>query len=198
MVKQIYYYCEACPVSEACSAASWKKAQAWGATEQECRQQVKAHLMHSGLHRLSETDATNLADIATILTYEQEVDEDAEPPAKRKKTGGAAAAAVSQKPAVVAAPGPRPPAYPPAIGMGPSSSSVGLTTAEYRGSLIYMRTTEFQAAIDCTARALHAAQQAHRLALAAGRAFSDEVAALQAVHTNLVAIRESADIRREG
>ena len=73
-----------------------------------------------------------------------------------------------------------------AITMSPASSSVVPASSS---GYVYMRVHEFQAAIDCVNRAVHAAQQAQRLAATAARAFGDEVVALNEVKANLETIK---------
>ena len=204
MVKKTFFFVECCPYAEVCSSQSWKKAGVWGESEQEARNAVVQHLVNSGHHKLSKADAEAMAVIVPVDSYEEEVDEEQQqhqakkarwsglqhsaPSATATSAGGLLAGGLQQLP----------------IGMGGleplSSISSGMVRARpmptaAREAKIYMRATEFQAAIDCTLRALHAAEQAQRLSLAASRAFADEVSALTAVHQNLSSIRDTADFR---
>ena len=170
---------------EQCSAQSWKKASAWGDSDAACRDQVARHLMHSGHHRLSKADATSMANLALVEAYED--DSDNLPPAKRQAIGA------KQQPSSGSASASAPAIAPPEAILSPTSTSVGIVPAVSSG-FIFMRVHEFQAAIDSVNRAAHAAAQAQRLALAAGRAFADEVTALQEVKANLEAIKATAEM----
>lgn len=170
MTKLVFYATE-CLLAEDCSAQSWKKVAVWSDSEEGCREQVVKHLMQSGYHKLSRSDAVPMAALAQIEFYEQE--EEGEPPAKR--------AAIGYRP-------------PPALSEGmPASASAGIVPAQASGT-IYMRVNEFQASIDCVNRTLYSAQQAQRLSLAASKAFADEMSALTEVKNNLEAIKASAGL----
>ena len=168
MTKLVFYATE-CPLAEDCSAQSWKKVAVWSDSEEGCREQVVKHLMQSGYHKLSRSDAVPMAALAQIEFLEPE--EDGELPAKR--------AAIGYRP-------------PPALSEGmPASASAGIVPAQASGT-IYMRVNEFQASIDCVNRTLYSAQQAQRISLAASKAFADEMSALTDVKNNLEAIKASA------
>ena len=46
----LFFYMKECPMSHECNKENFKKWEPWGWTEEECRHQVKEHLMHSGKH----------------------------------------------------------------------------------------------------------------------------------------------------
>ena len=189
MATRVFFFAQGCPCAEECSDQSWKKAQAWGETEDVVREQVVKHLMTSGLHKLSKADAWAMALLAAIYSYE---DEEA-PPSKKHASGSQASGSQSSaigarqlqmlQPSTTSVPSPE---------SMVRSTSVGIVPATSSGH-IFMRTQEFQAAIDCVNRALNSAQQAQRVALAASRAFADEVAAFNDVKTNLEAIKATAE-----
>ncbi len=187
MAGQVYFYAKECPLSEQCSAQSWKKASCWGETEEGAREQLVRHLMTSGHHKLSKTDAQSMAELATMEEYYEE--EEAGPPAKKQAVGAAIGAKAAQQASSQA--------LLPRLAAGmPSSHSSGLMPASSSG-LIFLRVHEFQSSIGCVNRALHSAQQAHRLSLAASRAFADEVAALTEVKQSLEAIKAAGEIQAQ-
>ena len=171
MATRVIFFAQGCPCAEECSAPSWKKAHAWGETEDDVRELVVKHLMQSGHHKLSKADARTMAQLTSIDSYEDEEG----PPAKRESEG------LSAKKM------PSPPAK--KLKMLQTSSASSASSAGH----IFVRAHEFQAAIDCVNRAMNSAQQAQRVALAASRAFADEVLALKEVKTNLEAIKASAE-----
>ena len=179
--KEGYYYVQECPMAHDCTTKSFKHAGVWGHSVESCKARLLHHLVMSSHHKLEKVDAEGLAELAEYEFHKEE------PQPKRPKTLPIGAPAPAHP---IGAPAP------PLSGM-PTSSSSGLVPlpVAQRSSLIYMRVGEFQSAIDCTSRALHAAQQAHRLSLAASRAFADEVAALESVKTNLEAIKATAEMQ---
>ena len=175
-------------MKESCSSHSWKKARCCADTEQECRKTVIRHLIKSGHHELSYSDAVNMGNLAIVESYEEE--DEAEAPAPKRQ-------AVESTEIRAAAPKRAPPLRPDAANIMLSrSSSTGIAPAVSSG-YVYMRVHEFQAAIDCVSRACSSASQAQRLALAAGRAFADEVNALQEVKNNLEAIKATAEMQQQ-
>ena len=188
---KVRFFAKECPLKESCSAHSWKKARACGDTEQECREAVIRHLMRSGHHELSFSDAVNMGNLRIIETYEEEDEPDA--PAPKRMPIDNSNIALAATPAPKRAPPLRPDA---ANLMLSRSSSAGIVPAISSG-YIYMRVREFQAAIDCVSRACSSASQAQRLALAAGRAFADEVSALNEVKANLEAIKATAEMAQQ-
>ena len=170
----IFFYAKECPLSEACSLISWKKAQCWGYTEEECKAQVAKHLMGSGHRSLGKADAETWAESAEMVedTYDEKESEDMLTRTRKRR-------AIASVPASV----------PEASAM--ASSSSGMVPATSSG-FIYFRQHEFQAAVDCVNRAANAAGQAQRLAAQAARAFGDELAALNEVKANLETIQQGA------
>ncbi len=196
MVIKTFFFVRDCPCQSQCSAASWKKAAAWGHSEDECRDRVALHLQKSSLHSMTKEWAHKWADKSQVESYEDEVEEEVHEPARKKSkdhktTREEKIEAIAHK--VVTAIDTRFGSSSAAGATIPSTSvRVGALSDLERSSNITMRFGEVQAAIDCTQRALTAAQQAHRLALAASRAFSDEVSALESVKQNLDAIMATA------
>jgi len=66
---RVFYYVEECPHVHECSSQSWKNAAVWGWTEQECRDQLKAHLINSSKHHLSVDDATTTSMLAEVKDH---------------------------------------------------------------------------------------------------------------------------------
>ena len=69
---KVRFFAKECPLKESCSSHSWKKARAWGESDQECREQVIRHLIKSGHHELSYSDAVNIGNLAIVESYEEE------------------------------------------------------------------------------------------------------------------------------
>lgn len=163
---QRYFWVKECPYSAECSAAAWKKAGAWGWTEDEARENLKLHLVHSGKHNLSVEEAE-----AAVEVVELEVGEHLEPQRKKQRLadvphpGGAHMHQLQQSP-----PG----------GQGSSSSSGG----------IFVRGDILDALIDSCARASAAAMAAQRLCASAAQSFGDEANVMEAVKVRLKTMRD--------
>ena len=202
-----YWYVKECPLASDCSSQSWKKAGCWGKSPEEAKRRCAFHLEKSSLHKLTAEDAVAIADLAELDSYEDEEMPEEEPHPKKKprqydlvqqvtsQVMGAIGSGAIGSPAVGV------------LGAAPkkglplsSSSSVSIvgTSQQERTSKIVLRYGEFQAALDSVNRAVQSAEQAHRLSLAASRAFADEVTALQSVRDNLTAIKETAEIQMRG
>ena len=142
----------------------------------------------------------SLVDLIDIRSYD---DEEAEVPRTKKSklqhqqyvqeaphpdaAGSAPAAAPSLSPF-------RPPAPPPTVDLDQllSFATSQSLVASRSGPSIAVGATDFQTAIDCTHRALLAAQAAERVAMAASKAFGAEVAALMEVKHQLESIKMKA------
>ena len=65
---RLWWYVEKCPCPENCSKASWKKANCWSyESVEDALNTLKHHLKTSGLHAMSDEDATLVLDHATII-----------------------------------------------------------------------------------------------------------------------------------
>ena len=60
MVLKLFYYVKECP-GAGCTSTSWKKAQVWGQTELEARDQLYKHLTASSYHNISHEEASIFA-----------------------------------------------------------------------------------------------------------------------------------------
>jgi len=84
---QTFWYCQACPVQEQCSDASFKRASVWGWDEAECRQRLYEHLVKSAKRQeLDESDARTLSEEAEVMLAEWVPPQPSQ--GKRRKTGG--------------------------------------------------------------------------------------------------------------
>lgn len=187
-----WFFVEKCPLEEQCSQQAWKRASVWGPTVEICHQKLERHLRMSGIHLLSREDAESMVAVAEVKFFEGEYepDGDARPPRKKPRhapRGGASEPSRDERLIRRTI----------ETVMGQSASQVAASSSALAprappGGTITLRVTELQTAIDCTSRALHAAQQAHRLCVGAARAFSDEASALQGAHDNLRSILSAA------
>ncbi len=75
---RLWWYVEKCPCAENCSSSSWKKANCWSyESHDDALKTLKHHLKTSGLHAMSDEDATLALDHANvILEFETKVDRD--------------------------------------------------------------------------------------------------------------------------
>jgi len=73
---RVYFKCEACPLHDNCSRASWAKVNKcsfWG--EHVVRQSVSEHLQHSSLHYLSTSEVADLVQNFDITEHTETFEE---------------------------------------------------------------------------------------------------------------------------
>ena len=205
MVKT-WFFCQDCPLAEDCSQLSWKKAAAWGETEDLVRSAVVEHLVRSGHHHLSKSDATNMAQLCEIKSYDEDTDEEGtQQPKKKQKTtkqhaiGAPVMQQQQQQQQLQQLQGHvqvlRDELQQQQQQLQQLPLSMPSASSSSYSPMMTMRVTEFMSALDCINRALTSASKAEQICLQASRAFHDEVLALTSVKQNLEAIKASANIQ---
>ena len=186
-----FYYVESCPAMNACSRTSWKNAAVWGWSQAECKSQLSKHLTVSGKHQSMKASDRKLLVEGADLVEEVHTFE------KRPRLEEGAGSSDGQQQLAI---GRGPPCY-----MEDEMAELNelelaqqaLDQESHCGGVI-LRQVEFDSMIDSVSRAATCARSAQRLAASAAKAFSDEVASLEAVRAHLQNIKESAEVEMRG
>jgi len=163
-----FYFFRTCPLGDHCSKISWSKAQCWGWTEDEAKQQLHRHLVLSGHHDMDSEAAWEHVEQAQVEVGDgTKYKKKQEVGGRSRKDRDAHAQAKVQ-------------AAPPGRGQKRPSSSTELSLA-VRGSEsggIYISKEKLQLVIDSLARASTSAKHSQKLAAAAAEAFGAEATVL--------------------
>ncbi len=92
MPPKTFYFAEKCPYENLCSAKSWKNASVWGWCQEEAANQLKAHLVNSPFHHMTDEEAD-----MEIGCVEFKEDEFTPPPPKRPRSGWSSQGAFNGK-----------------------------------------------------------------------------------------------------
>jgi hypothetical protein len=187
-----FFYVETCPALSDCSKSSWKNGAVWGWTEAECRFQLNHHLQNAGKHAgMSASDRHLLVAGCDIVQDFHHVPKKQRAAEFNQASQGSGSA--YQQPAI----GAGRQQYQDEEG-GENCDALALAQAamdqEDHVGHVTLRQVEFDSIIDSVARASTCARSAQRLAAGAAKAFSDEVASLDAVKGHLQKIKENAEI----
>jgi hypothetical protein len=187
-----FFYCEFCPALNDCSRGSWKNGAVWGWSEEECRFQLNKHLQNggnAGKHQtMSASDRKLLvagADLVCDVHHFPKRGRHAEDGQASSSEGHPAPIGARQADYQIEAGGEMCDAL--------QLAQMAADQEDHVGHVV-LRQVEFDSIIDSVARASSCARSAQRLAASAAKAFSDEVASLDAVKGHLQKIRENAEI----
>ena len=182
-----FFDVETCPALNECSSSSWKHAAVWGWTEDECRSQLFKHLTNSNKHSsMPASDRKQLVAGVDLIAdvYQME---------KRGRGEESAGSGGPQLAIGAGSGGPhRHDEEEQAIVSEMELAQLALDQEDHVGGVI-LRQVEFDSMIDSVTRASSCAKSAQRLAASAAKAFSDEVASLEAVRAHLQRIKENAE-----
>ena len=167
-----YFYIKKCPRG-GCSETSWKKAQVWGWTEEECRDALRRHLEKSSYHCMISADDVNQC-MQDAVVRESEYIEQGEEPHKRRRVDDAASAPQASDAAHLpssqgsySATPPPPSLRGPALADTPQPAPRVPATFVMQGSMV-------EQIVEILARAQQGVRACARLASQASTAFADE------------------------
>lgn len=174
MAGQIYYYIEKCPLELDCSAESWKRAHAWGWSQDEARLACKRHLMFSSYHGLSADDAQSHCEGVEFIERRWTEEEEEEHQGRGQKR---------LKPSAPEGPPPGCAGGPKAdlqdqlalrSQMPPAQRGGGATSSSSVDPVITLRLSQLEAASDSLQRAYTSLKAASRLCQGAAESFTNE------------------------
>ena len=176
-----YFYIKKCPKG-GCSESSWKKAQVWGWTEEECREALQRHLEKSSYHcMISAHDVKQC--MQDVVVRESEYVQQGEEPHKRRRVDDAASAQASD-----AAPPltPHPPAMPPPPSLRPALADSPPQPAPQVPQTFVMQGSMIEQIVFILTRAQQGVRACTRLSSATASAFADKYENIENVKKGLL------------